>query len=107
MPAIVSNFLTAFSVSLDVYLLPGCRYSPNSIDTARRHGSGAVLHIPSMAYNMSLANWTKNAEEGGCAVFGHSGALFASKSLASKAQSTAPAFFLAFTTALSNGQHGT
>jgi hypothetical protein len=31
-------------------------YSPNSIDTARLHGSGAEVRIPRMAYNMSLAN---------------------------------------------------
>src|SRR5437667_1861207 len=49
MPAIDSKFLTAFSVSLDVYSLPGCRYSPNSIDTARRHGSGREVRIPNMA----------------------------------------------------------
>jgi hypothetical protein len=106
MPASASNFLTAFPVSPDEYSLSGCLYSPNSIDTARRHGSGAEVRIPSMAYNMSLANWTRNAEEWGCVPLGHSDALLASKSVASNAQSTAPAFFLASTTPLSKGQHG-
>src|SRR5262249_17322815 len=109
MPASVSNFLTAFPVSPvspDEYSLPGCLYSPNSTNTARRHGSGAEVRIPSMAYNMSLVNWIRNPEEGGCAALGHSGALLASRSSTSNAQSTAPVFFLASTTPLSNGQQG-
>src|SRR5262249_49284048 len=105
-PAIVSNFFTAAPVSSDVNSLPGCRYSPNSMDTARLHGSGADVRIQSTAYNMALPNWTKNGEEAGWAALGHSSALLASKSFASNAQSTAPAFFLASTTPLSSGQHG-